>query len=153
MFKILFVCLGNICRSPMGEFILKDMIHRAGRNEDFFIASAGTSSEEQGNGVYPPAKRELAKHGIDCTGKRAVRFCASDYEKYDYILCMEQRNAEGVLRIAGGDPKGKVFRLSDFSARPRDIADPWYTGDFAAAYKDIEEGCLGFLNYLSKSEK
>ena len=153
MIKVLFVCLGNICRSPMGEFIFRDIIAKRGLADKFFVASAGTSDEEAGHPVYPPARRELEKHAISCAGKRARQFTRGDYKEYDYILGMESRNVAQILRIAGGDPENKVFRLLDFSARPRDIADPWYTGDFSAAYADILDGAESFLGYLLREGK
>ena len=153
MLKILFVCLGNICRSPMGEFIFRGLVEKEGLAELFFIRSAGTSSEEEGNPVYPPARRELARHGIDCEGKCARQMERADYGRYDYILGMESRNVAGILRISGGDPDKKVFRLLDFSARPRDIADPWYSGDFIKTFEDISEGASCFLEYLRREGK
>lgn len=147
MKSILFVCLGNICRSPMGEFIFKDLLKREGLSDCFFVASAGTSAEEEGNPVYPPARAELRKHGIECVGKRAVQYKSSDYAKYDYILAMESWHVQSILRRSG-DPDEKVHRLLDFTERPRDIADPWYTGDFSTAYREIEEGCECFLREL-----
>ena len=153
MIKVLFICHGNICRSPMSEFILRDMVAKRGIADQFEIASAATSREEIGNPVYPPAKRELAKHGISCEGKRAVQITKADYGKYDYILGMEERNIRNILRIVGKDPEGKVKLLLDYSDNPRDIADPWYTGDFESTYRDVVEGCEGFLAYLEKNEK
>ena len=152
--KILFVCLGNICRSPMAEFIMKSIISERGLSDRFYIASAATSTEEiwngVGNPVYPPAKRELAKHGISCEGKRAVQITKADYGKYDYILGMEERNIRNILRIVGKDPEHKVKLLLDYSDHPRDIADPWYTGNFESTYRDVVEGCEGFLLYLER---
>ena len=152
--KVLFLCHGNICRSPMAEFILKDMVEKQGMADQFEIASAATSTEEiyngVGNPVYPPAREELKKHGISCEGKRAVQFSRADYEKYDYLLGMEQTNIRNMLRILGQDKDGKVKRLLDYSDRPRDIADPWYTGDFKKTYADILEGCQCFLEYLQQ---
>ena len=154
--RVLFVCLGNICRSPIAEFVMKDMVSKRGMADKFYIASAATSTEEIWNGignpVYPPAKRELAKHGISCEGKRAVQITKADYGKYDYILGMEQRNIRNILRIVGKDPEGKVKLLLDYSDDPRDIADPWYTGDFESTYRDVVEGCEGFLRYLEKNK-
>ena len=146
--KILFVCHGNICRSPLAEYILRDMVAKRGDSAGFYIASAATSTEEIGNPVYPPARRKLQEHGISCDGKREVQLKKSDYAEYDYLLGMEERNIINMKRILGGDPKGKVYRLLDFSDRPRDIADPWYSGDFDTAYEDIREGCEAFLNFL-----
>ena len=152
--KILFVCHGNICRSPMAEFVFKDMINKKQLQSDFYIASAATSTEEIWNGignpVYPPAQRELAKHGISCEGKRAVQLKKSDYDKYDYLIGMEGVNRRNMLRILGSDPEHKVSLLLDYSDRPRDIADPWYTGNFELTYRDIVEGCEGFLEYLRR---
>ena len=157
MIKILFICHGNICRSPMAEFVFKDMINKKQLQSDFYIASAATSTEEIWNGignpVYPPAKRELARHGISCERKRAVQLQKSDYDKYDYLIGMEERNRRNMLRILGGDPEGKVSLLLDYSDRPGDIADPWYTGNFESTYRDIVEGCEGFLTYLNKTGK
>lgn len=154
MIRVLFVCLGNICRSPMAEFIMKSIISERGLSDRFYIASAATSTEEiwngVGNPVYPPAKRELAKHGISCEGKRAVQITKADYGKYDYILGMEERNIRNILRIVGKDPEHKVKLLLDYSDHPRDIADPWYTGNFESTYRDVVAGCEGFLLYLER---
>ena len=154
MIRVLFVCLGNICRSPMAEFIMKSIISERGLSDRFYIASAATSTDEiwngVGNPVYPPAKRELAKHGISCEGKRAVQITKADYGKYDYILGMEERNIRNILRIVGKDPEHKVKLLLDYSDHPRDIADPWYTGNFESTYRDVVEGCEGFLLYLER---
>lgn len=154
MIRVLFVCLGNICRSPMAEFIMKSIISERGLSDRFYIASAATSTEEiwngVGNPVYPPAKRELAKHGISCEGKRAVQITKADYGKNDYILGMEERNIRNILRIVGKDPEHKVKLLLDYSDHPRDIADPWYTGNFESTYRDVVEGCEGFLLYLER---
>lgn len=150
MYKILFVCHGNICRSPMAEFIFKDLIQKRGVANQFFIASAATSTEEIGNPVYPPAKRKLAEHGISCEGKRARQMKREDYKEYDLLIGTEQINVRNMERIAGGDPDAKMHRLLDYSTRPRDISDPWYTGDFERAYRDILEGCEALLDYLMK---
>ena len=154
MIRVLFVCLGNICRSPMAEFIMKSIVSERSLSDSFYIASAATSTEEiwngVGNPVYPPAKRELAKHGISCEGKRAVQITKADYGKYDYILGMEERNIRNILRIVGKDPEHKVKLLLDYSDHPRDIADPWYTGNFESTYRDVVEGCEGFLLYLER---
>lgn len=148
--KILFVCHGNICRSPLAEFILRDMVTKRGDGAKFHIASAATSTEEIGNPVYPQARRKLEEHGISCYGKQAVQLKKTDYDKYDYFLGMEDRNIINMNRILRGDPEEKIHRLLDFSARPRDIADPWYSGDFDTAYRDIQEGCEAFLEYLDQ---
>ena len=149
MTRILFVCLGNICRSPMAEFIFKDLAAKAGRGAEFEAASAGTSSEEYGNPVYPPARRKLAEHGIACAGKTARQLTRADYDRYDLLIGMESRHLAAMRRICGGDPAGKMHRLLDYTARPADIADPWYTGDFDAAWKDIESGCRALLGQLT----
>ena len=152
MIKVLFICHGNICRSPMAEFILKDMVKERGMAEQFYIASAATSTEEiyggVGNPVYPPAKAELAKHGIGCEGKRAVQLKKSDYEKYDYLLGMDSYNIRNMLKILGGDRDKKVKRLLDYTDEPRDISDPWYSGKFDITYQDIKEGCEAFLKTI-----
>ena len=152
MIKILFVCHGNICRSPMAEFILKDMAAKRGKSDELYIASAATSSEEiwngVGNPVYPPARQELKKHGISCEGKRAVQLTKEDYQRFDYLLGMEQWNIKNMMRILKSDPEGKVKRLLDFSSNPRDIADPWYTGEFASTYRDLVEGCEALWDFL-----
>lgn len=148
MIKILFVCHGNICRSPMAEFVMKDLVRKAGRAEEFSIASAATSTEEIGNPVYPPARRMLAAHGIDCTGKTARQLRKSDYAQYDYLIGMDQANFRNMQRMCGGDPDGKIHLLLDFTDRPGQVADPWYTGDFQATWEDVLEGCEGLLRHI-----
>ena len=148
MTKILFVCLGNICRSPMAEFVMKDLVERAGLAGTFSIASAATSSEEAGNPVYPPARRKLAEHGIQCAGKTSRQLRAEDYGKYDLLIGMDGRNLRNMERICGGDPEGKIHLLMDYTDRPGEVADPWYTGDFERARQDILEGCEGLLAHL-----
>ena len=150
MIKILFVCHGNICRSPMAEFVMKDMVRRAGLDGEFQIASAATSSEELGNPVYPPARRKLWEHGIRCDGKTARRIRAADYEDYDLLIGMDEANMRNMARCFGGDPEGKLRLLLDFTDKPTDIADPWYTGDFETTYRDISLGCTAFLDKVSK---
>jgi protein-tyrosine phosphatase len=149
MIRILFVCHGNICRSPMAEFILKDMVKQQGREKEFFVASCATSTEEiwngLGNPVYPPAKAELAKHGIFCAGKRAVQLTKKDYESYDLLIAMDSNNVRNIHRIIGSDPAGKVRKLMDYTPRGGDVADPWYTDRFDVAYRDIAEGCRCLL--------
>lgn len=147
MIKIMFVCHGNICRSPMSEFILKKIVSE--RGGAFEIASSATSREEIGNSVYPPAARILAAHGISCKGKHAVQFTADDYGYYDYVVCMESYNIRNLMCIIGSDTEGKVSRLLDFTDNPRDVADPWYSGDFDTAYRDIYEGCAALYESLS----
>ena len=149
MTKILFVCHGNICRSPTAEFIMKDMVKKAGLEDDFEIASAATSTEELGNGVYPPAKRMLAAHGINCHDKRARQMHRDDYSHYDYIIGMDRYNMRNMLRFFNNDPEGKIHNLLDFAGRTgEDVADPWYSGDFQTAWDDIEAGCAGLLEKL-----
>ena len=145
MVKILFVCHGNICRSPMAEFVMKDLVEKAGLADAFSIASAATSTEEIGNGVYPPALRMLAAHGIGCAGKTARQMTRRDYEAYDLLIGMDSANLRNMRRICGGDPAGKIRLLLDYTRRPGDVADPWYTGDFAATWRDVDEGCRGLL--------
>jgi protein-tyrosine phosphatase len=153
MIKVIFICHGNICRSPMAEFIFKDIVKKAGKEDQFLIASCATSTEEIGNGVYPPAKRKLAEHGLSAQGKRAVQFKKSDYDKYDYILAMERRNIRNLGWLIGADPEGKIKRLLDYSDNPRDISDPWYSGDFELAYRDILEGCEALFEFIRQHDQ
>ena len=150
MIKIIFLCHGNICRSPMAEFIFKKMIAERGLAERFSVLSSATSTEEIGNPVYPPARAELAKHGIGCAGKYAVQLMRADYDKYDLFICMDSANVRNTMRIFGTDPKNKVHKLMDYTSRGGDVADPWYTGDFGITYRDISEGCECLLNLLLK---
>lgn len=152
MLKIMFVCHGNICRSPMAEFVFRNMVKEKNLSDKLCIASSATSREEIGNYVHPGTKRKLREVGISCEGKTAVQLTKKDYETYDYILCMESYNIKNVLRIIGEDKGGKVHRLLDFSSCPRDIADPWYTGNFEETYKDITEGCEALLDYIIKEQ-
>ena len=149
--KILFVCHGNICRSPMAEFVMKRLVRERGIERDFIIESAATSREELGNPVYPPARRMLARHGISCSGKTAVQMTKSDYDKYDYIVAMDSMNVRNIMRIIGSDTKSKVSMLLDFTDHPRSVADPWYTGDFDSTYSDVTEGCQALLNTIISS--
>lgn len=149
MIKIMFVCHGNICRSPMAEFIFTDMVKKGEIADRFVIKSSATSTEEIWNGignpVYPPAKRELAKHGIGCDGKRAVQLKKSDYDKYDCFICMDSNNIRNTMRIFGDDKDGKVCKMMSFAGMNRDVSDPWYSGDFEQAYNDIYSGCKGLF--------
>ncbi len=154
--KIMFVCHGNICRSPIAEFILKNLSKKQGVADRFVIASSATSTEEIWNGignpVYPPAKAELAKHGISCGGKRAVQLKKSDYDQYDLFVGMDSANIRNMLRIFGGDPDGKVRKLMDFTDRGGDVTDPWYSRRFDVAYQDILEGCMALLQAVTTDE-
>ena len=151
MVKILFVCHGNICRSPMGEFILKDLAAKAGLADRFQIESAATSTEEIGNPVYPPARRKLAQHGIDCAGKTARQLTAADYGRFDLLLGMDRANIRNMTRICGGDPQGKIHLLMEYAGHPgREVADPWYTGDFDATWDDVLAGCQGLLRKIEE---
>ena len=148
--KILFVCHGNICRSPMAEFVMKRLVEEAGRADEFEIASAATSTEEIGNPVYPPARRKLAEHGIRCDGKTARQLRRSDYDHYDLLIGMDQYNLRNMQRMYGGDPDGKIHLLLDYTDRPGDVADPWYTDNFDATWRDCLEGCTGLLETLKR---
>ena len=146
--RILFVCLGNICRSPMAEFVMKDLVEKAGLQNQFYIESAATSTEEIGNEVYPPARRKLAEHGIGCKGKTARQMTRADYDRFDLLIGMDTWNIRNMKRICGDDPQGKIHQLMDYTNRPGDVADPWYTGDFETTWRDILEGCEGLLASL-----
>ena len=144
--RILFVCHGNICRSPMAEFVMKDLVEKAGLEDSFLIESAATSTEEIGNSVYPPARRKLAEHGISCEGKTARQMTRSDYNRYDLLIGMDSWNIRNMRNICGGNPEGKITMLMDYTSRPGDVADPWYTGDFEATWRDVLEGCRAVLD-------
>ncbi|MBR6128173.1 MAG: low molecular weight phosphotyrosine protein phosphatase [Bacteroidaceae bacterium] len=148
MKSILFVCHGNICRSPMAEFIMKDLVRKAGREDEFCIESAATSTEEIGNGVYPPARRKLAEHGISCDGKTARQMTRRDYAQFDLLVGMDEWNIHNMKSICDGDPEGKIHKLLDFTSRRGDVADPWYTRDFEATWRDVSEGCQCLLASL-----
>ena len=149
MVRILFVCHGNICRSPMAEFVMKDLVQKAGLDGGFVIDSAATSTEEIGNPVYPPARRKLAEHGIGCAGHAARQMQRADYSRYDLLIGMDQENLYNMRRICGGDPEGKIHLLLDYTARPGSVADPWYTGDFERTWQDVLEGCRALLARLT----
>ena len=150
MIKILFICHGNICRSPMAEFVMKDLVRKAGLAAEFEIASAATSAEELGNPVYPPARRKLAEHGIGCAGHAARQLRRQDYDRWDYLVGMDSANLRNMRRICGGDPVGKCSLLLDFTDRPGDVADPWYTGDFESTWRDVLAGCRGLLEHIRR---
>lgn len=153
MTRILFVCHGNICRSPMAEFVMKDLVEKAGAANVFEIASAATSTEEIGNPVYPPARRKLAEHGIGCAGKTARQLCAEDYDAYDYLVGMDGANLRNMRRICGGDPDRKISLLMDYTVRPGDVADPWYTGEFEVTWRDVLEGCKGLFAEIERKKR
>lgn len=148
MIKVLFVCLGNICRSPMAENIFKDMVKKQDIEEEFYIDSAATSAEEIGNTIYYKAKNKLSQMNIKCCNHVARKITKKDYETFDYIIAMEEQNIINIKRIIGDDKEKKLHKLLDFSKNPRNIEDPWYTGNFDKAYDDIVEGLEGFINYL-----
>ncbi len=152
MIKVLFICHGNICRSPMAEFILKDMIEKRGIKSQFYISSSATSTEEiwngKGNPVYPPAKDELQRHGLSCKGKYAVKLKKSDYDLYDLFIGMDSQNIRNMNYIFGGDPENKIHKLMDYVKSGGEVDDPWYSGRFDITYNDIYNGCCGLIEYL-----
>ena len=147
--RILFICHGNICRSPMAEFILKDMVEKAGRAGEFEIASAATSTEEIGNDIYPLAKRILTQKGIKFSLRQARQITRKDYDYYDFIIAMDENNLRNLKRMLGEDTEHKISLMMDYAGKHRDVADPWYTGDFETTFNDITEGCRGFLKLFS----
>ncbi len=149
MTRILFICHGNICRSPMSEFVMKDLVKKAGLEREFHIESAATSTEEIGNPVYPPARRKLAEHGIDCAGKRARQLMNSDYDQFDLLIGMDKANLRNMYRICGGDFDDKMHLLMEYADRPDvEVADPWYTDDFETTWQDVLAGCQGLMDRL-----
>ena len=143
--RVMFVCLGNICRSPMAECVLKDMVAQRGLAHQFYINSSATSTEEIGNPIHPGTQRRLKQAGVPLVPHHAVQLRPSDYGKYDYFIGMDASNRRSMLRMLSGDPEGKVHLLLDFTDHPRDVADPWYTGNFDATYEDVVTGCESFL--------
>ncbi|TCL58668.1 low molecular weight protein-tyrosine-phosphatase [Allofournierella massiliensis] len=152
MTRILFVCLGNICRSPMAEYVMRDLVRQAGLEDQIQVASAATSREELGNPVYPPARRKLAEHGIACEGHAARQMTAADYDRFDLLIGMDQNNLRNMNRICGGDPQHKLRMLMDYTDRPGEVADPWYTGDFERTWQDVLAGCQGLLEQLESRD-
>jgi protein-tyrosine phosphatase len=136
----------------MAEFVMKHLVSKAGQEDDFYIESAATSTEEIGNSVYPPARRKLAEHGISCQGKTARQMTLNDYRRFDLLVGMDSWNIRNMRNICGGDPEGKIVMLMDFTERPGDVADPWYTGDFEATWRDVLEGCEGLLESLKNRD-
>lgn len=151
MHRILFVCHGNICRSPMAEFIMKQKVEERGIEEDFYIESCATSSEEIGNPVYPPAKQVLQRRGINCSAKRARKITKGDYERFDYIVCMDSNNLRNLKLMFPNDNGKKISKILSFTGIDRDVADPWYSGDFSATEEDVCIGCEAILKYIEKS--
>ena len=148
MTRILFICLGNICRSPMAEFVMKDLVEKAGIAEKFEIASAATSAEEVGNPVYPPARQKLADHAISCVGKTARQMTRQDYDTYDYLVAMDRSNLRDMARFVGNDPLHKVSLLMSYTSTPHDVADPWFTGNFEDTWRDVLAGCTALLEII-----
>ncbi len=146
--SILFICHGNICRSPMAEFVLKHLVKQRGVEDDFYIASAATSYEEIGNDIHRGTRRKLKEEGIPFEKRAAVRVTKQDYDDYDYLIVMDGYNVSNLSRIVGGDKEGKIKMLLEFAGERRDIADPWYTGDFDKTYDDVLRGCEGLLRFL-----
>ena len=152
MITIMFVCLGNICRSPMAEFVMKDLVRKEGTADLFEIASGATSSEQVGNPVYPNVKKLLTEHGIDCSAKRAYKMQKSDYEKYDMLVCMDESNLKNMKRICGEDTEGKMHLLMEFAGSSAGVADPWYTRDFETAWRDVNKGCRALYDYIMRNK-
>jgi len=151
--KVLMICHGNICRSPMAQYVFQDMVNKRGLSDSFYISSAATSTEEIGNGVHYGTRNKLREVGIPVGNHRAVQLKRSDYDRYDYLLGMDHRNLKNMYRILGSDPEGKVALLLDFTHRPGDIADPWYTGNFDATYNDVLEGCSALLEHILQHDR
>ena len=156
MIRIMFVCHGNICRSPMAEFIFKALVEKRGLSDSFYVASSATSTEEiwggRGNPVYPTARAELAKHGIGCEGKRAVQLSISDTEAYDMFVGMDNANIRNMKRMLGETAQNKIYKLMSFTGRDADVSDPWYSDRFDVAYADISRGCEALLDHLTEGK-
>lgn len=152
MLKVLFVCHGNICRSPMAEYVMKDLVKKAGLEQEIEVASAATSSEEIGNPVYPPARQKLAEHGIGCAGHAARRLVREDYDHFDYIVGMDGENLANMRRLFGGDPEGRLSLLLEHTGHPHDVSDPWYTRDFETTWRDVSTGCAALLATFVQSD-
>ena len=148
MVRVMFICYGNICRSPMAEFVFRDMVEKKGLASSFFIASSATSTEEIGNPVHPGTRKKLRDYGIDTSGKYAVQLRYSDYQNYNYLIVMDEYNMINITRIIPSDPQQKIHKLLDFTQRGGDIADPWYTGNFDVTYDDVYEGCTCLLEHI-----
>lgn len=153
MTKVLFVCLGNICRSPMAECVFKDMVKKEGKEEEFYIDSAATSTEEIGNFMHQGSRNKLIQKNIACGNHVARRIKKEDYEKFDYIIGMEEQNLINIRKIVGQDNQNKIYKLLDFTNYPRNIEDPWFTGNFDKTYENVVEGLEGFMKYLKQKEK
>ena len=148
MVRILFVCHGNICRSPMAEFVMRDMVRKVGLEDEIRVSSAGTSAEELGNPVYSPVRRLLKEHGIGCSGKTARRMIPGDYGSYDLLIGMDEENIYNMRRLCSDDPDGKIHLLLEYAGRQGEVADPWYTRDFEATWRDVNDGCNGLLEWI-----
>ena len=151
MIRIMFVCHGNICRSPLAELVLKDMLKKRGMEDKAQVCSRATSTEELGNPVYPPARAELAKHGISSDGKYSIQLRASDYNEQDLLIGMDSANIRNMHRILGGDPDGKIIKFMTFAGEDRDVADPWFTGSFDVTYRDVISGCSKIIEYIKEN--
>lgn len=152
MYRIMFVCHGNICRSPMAEFVMKDILAKEGKESEYLVRSSATSYEEIGSPVHHGTRRKLAEHGISCEGKRAAKLVKEDYDKYDLFVGMDSYNIVNMFKIFGGDNQKKVHLMLEFAGIDRDVADPWYTGDFDATYDDIKKGCDALYKILEKTK-
>ena len=150
MIKILFVCRGNICRSPMAEFVMKDLVRKAGLEDRFLIASKAARRDELGNDTHYGTKAKLRQMGVPFAKRRATLLDRSDYDAYDYLIGMDEENMRDMLRLFGGDPNGKIYKLLRFADEDRDVADPWYTGNFDETYEDVLKGCTALLRMIGK---